>query len=311
MDLRQLRAFVEVVRQGGFSAAARVVNATQPTISKAVRQLEDELGMVLLSRQGGTLTGAGDVVYRRAVVMLAERDHMMGELAALKGLEEGRLRLGLPPLGSPILFAPVVAEFRSRHPGITIELLEHGSARLEEAVLAGEVDLAVSLLPVADSFEWQDVCDEPLVALLPPGHRLAGRASIRLTDLLDSPFILFESGFALNGMIDQACRRRGFIPREAARSGQADFIIALVAAGLGVALLPRLTALRRLPSAVHAALLDEQDLRWRAALVWRRGAVLSPAALAWLALVAEKGALSLAADPRVDPALPPRGEGMG
>jgi DNA-binding transcriptional LysR family regulator len=157
------------------------------------------------------------------------------------------------------------------------------------------VDLAVSLLPVADSFDWQAVCDEPLMALLPPGHRLAGRQEIRLTDLLDSPFILFEGGFALNGMIDQACRRRGFIPREAARSGQADFIIALVAAGLGVALLPRLSALRRLPSAVHAALLDEQDLRWRAALVWRRGAVLSPAARAWLSLVEEKSPSALTA----------------
>ncbi|MTJ79580.1 MAG: LysR family transcriptional regulator [Telmatospirillum sp.] len=290
MDLRSLRAFVEVVRQGGFSAAAHVVNATQPTVSKAVRQLEDETGVPLLERTArrGGLTAAGDVVYRRAVAMLAERDHMLAELAALKGLEEGRLRLGLPPLGSSILFAPLVAEFRARHPGIAIELLEHGSSRLEEALLAGEVELAVSLLPVGDQLDWQAVCDEPLVALLPPGHRLCGRASVRLTDLAGSPLILFESGFALNGLIDSACRRRGFIPREAARSGQADFIIALVAAGMGVALLPRLNVEQRVRPPVHAALLDETDLRWRAALTWRRGAALSPAARAWLALAAEK-----------------------
>ncbi|MDR3440224.1 LysR substrate-binding domain-containing protein [Telmatospirillum sp.] len=289
MDLRSLRAFVEVVRQGGFSAAARVVNATQPTISKAVRQLEDEVGAPLLGRPGHrvALTTTGEVVYRRAVAMLAEREHMLAELAALKGLEEGKLRLGLPPLGSSILFAPLVAEFRSRHPGIEIELLEHGSARLEAAVLAGEIELAVSLLPVSDVFDWQAVCDEPLVALLPPGHRLGGRPTVRLTDLADSPIILFDSGFALNGMIEAACRRRGFIPREAARSGQADFIIALVAAGLGVALLPRLNAEQRVHSPIQAALLDEQDLRWRAALVWRRGAILSPPARAWLALAEE------------------------
>jgi DNA-binding transcriptional LysR family regulator len=290
MDLRNLRAFVEVVRQDGFSAAARLINATQPTISKAVRQLEDEVGTPLLTRAGHRLglTATGEVVYRRAIAMLAERDHMQAELAALKGLETGRLRLGFPPLGSAILFAPLVAEFRSRHPGIQIELMEHGSSRLEEAVLAGEIELAVSLLPVSDSFDWQTVCDEPLVALLPPGHRLGGRATIRLADLAGSPFILFEKGFALNGMIDKACRGRGFIPHEAARSGQADFIIALVAAGLGVALLPRLTVEQRVHSPVHAALLDETDLRWRAALVWRRGALLSPAARAWLALAAEK-----------------------
>jgi DNA-binding transcriptional LysR family regulator len=289
MDLRSLRAFVEVVRQGGFSAAAKVVFATQPTVSKAVKQLEDELGGPLLGRQGHRpqLTAMGEIVYRRALAMLAEREHMQGELAALKGLEFGTLRLGLPPLGSSILFAPLFATFRSRHPGITIELLEYGSTRLEEAVLSGELEMAVSLLPVGEAFAWQAICDEPLVALLPPGHRLGGRASVALTDLADSPFILFESGFALNGMIEAACRRRGFLPKEAARSAQADFIIALVAAGLGVALLPRLNTEQRVHAPIHAALLAETDLRWRAALVWRREASLSPAAQAWLALARE------------------------
>jgi len=289
MDLRSLRAFVEVVRQGGFSAAAKVVFATQPTVSKAVKQLEDELGAPLLGRQGHRpqLTAMGDIVYRRAVAMLAERDHMQAELAALKGLEFGTLRLGLPPLGSSILFAPLFAEFRSRHPGISIELSEYGSSRLEQAVLSGEIELAVSLLPVDEAFAWQAVRDEPLVALLPPGHRLGGRDRVKLTDLADSRFILFESGFALNRMIDAACRRRGFSPREAARSGQADFIIALVAAGLGVALLPRLNTEQRVHPPIHAALLDEEDLRWRAALVWRREATLSPAAQAWRALTRE------------------------
>ncbi len=293
MDLRSLRAFVEVVRQGGFSAAAKVVFATQPTVSKAVKQLEEELGAPLLGRQGHRpqLTAVGEVVYRRAMAMLAERDHMLGELAALKGLELGTLRLGLPPLGSSILFAPLFAEFRARHPGIAIELLEHGSSRLEQAVLSGEIELAVSLLPVNEAFAWQAVCDEPLVALLPPGHRLGGQPTVTLTDLADSPFILFEGGFALNRMIYAACRRRGFVPKEAARSGQADFIIALVAAGLGVALLPRLNAEQRVQSPIHAALLDEKDLRWHAALVWRREATLSPAAQAWRALTREMGDL--------------------
>jgi len=292
MDLRTLRAFVEVVRQGGFSQAAKVVHATQPTVSKAVKQLEDELGAPLLDRLGHRvqLTAMGEAVYRRAVTMLAEREHLVAELAELRGLKRGRLRLGLPPLGSSILFAPLVAHFRSRYPGIDIQLLEHGSVRLEQAVLAGEVELAVTLLPVAEQFDWQPVRDEPMAVLLPPGHRLDGCAAVRLTDLADSPFILFEGGFALNHLIEEACGRRGFSPREAARSSQADFIIALVAAGLGIALLPHFTVNQRGHAPVHMALLDEDDLRWRAALVWRRGATLSPAARAWLALVGEAAA---------------------
>lgn len=293
MDLRALRAFTEVIRQGGFSQAAKVVNATQPTISKAVKQLEEELGAPLLDRLGHRVqtTAMGEVVYRRALTMLSEREHLLAELAELRGLKRGRLRLGLPTLGSSILFAPLVAQFRRRYPDIDIQLLEHGSVRLEQAVLTGEVELGVSLQPISDSFQWQAVRDEPMVVLLPPGHPLEGHERVRLIELADSPFILFESGFVLNHLIADACRRRNFIPQEAARSGQPEFISALVAAGLGVALLPQLTADQWVRAPVRMALLDEEDLRWRAALIWRDGATLSPAAKAWLALVQERSAL--------------------
>ena len=98
MELRPLRALVEVVRQGGFSQAAKTIHATQPTVSKAIKQLEDELGMPLLDRQvyPPRLTEAGEIVYRRALSMLAERDDLRAELDALRGLQRGVLRLGLP-----------------------------------------------------------------------------------------------------------------------------------------------------------------------------------------------------------------------
>ncbi|WP_428565529.1 MAG: LysR family transcriptional regulator [Solidesulfovibrio sp. DCME] len=290
MELRHLRAFVEVARQGGFSRAARVLFSTQSTVSKAVGQLEAELGEALLERlpTGTRLTGAGELVLARALAMLAEGERMAAELAEWRGLISGRLRLGLPIFGSARLFAPLFAEYRSRHPGVEIELLEQGSARLEEALLAGEVELAVSLLPVPEALAWQPVRDDPLVALLWPDHPLAGRASLALTDLAQTPLILFEQGFVLNSRIEAACRTRGFAPHPAARSSQVDFIIALVAAGLGVALLPRILTEGRNLSPVVATLLDEPGLRWRAALVWRKGARLSPAARAWLALAREK-----------------------
>ena len=102
MELRTLRAFVEVVRQGGFSQAAKTVFATQSTVSKAVKQLEDEIGVPLLDRIGhrSRLTVAGEVVYRRAVKMLAQRDDLIAEIEDLRGLRRGVLRLGLPPVGS-------------------------------------------------------------------------------------------------------------------------------------------------------------------------------------------------------------------
>ncbi len=289
MELRTLRAFVEVVRQGGFSQAAKAVFATQSTISKAVRQLEDELGVPLLDRVGhrSRLTAAGEIVYRRAVTMLAERDDLVAELGELRGLKRGNLRLGLPPLGSDTLFAPLFALYRSRFPGIEIRLTEHGSARLEEMVLAGDVDLAGSLLPIAPDFEWQSVHEEPLMALLPAGHPLAGGSSCQLKDLAASPFLLFEEGFALNKVLREACERAGITPIVAARSGQIDFLVGLVAAGLGIAFLPRMIAEQRHHPGVKVLLLDEPGTAWHMALVWRRGGYLSHAARAWLALSRE------------------------
>lgn len=287
MDIRQLRMLVEVVRHDGFSAAAEAVFATQPTISKAIRQLEDELGEVLLqrSRNGVRLTPAGQIVYRRALALLGEREDMLRELEELRDLHRGELHLGLASLGSDILFAPVFARFRQLYPQIDLRVLERGSEALEESLRAGEIELAASLLPVADDLDWQPVRTEPLVALLPRQHPLAGSASLQLQDLADVPFVLFEKGFLLNRHIIQACQARGFSPREVTRSGQPDFIVALVAAGLGVALLPRMIANARPRADVVIVPLEEPELDWKMVLAWRRGGYLSAAAQAWLRLV--------------------------
>jgi len=285
MDLRELRVFVEVVKRDGFSAATQVLHATQSTVSKAIKQLEDEVGVALLERAGRRVrpTAAGERVFRRAVAMLAERDGLQEDLADLGGLKRGRLRLGLARLGGS-LFAGRVAEFHAAHPGIELELVEHGSLQLERALREGALDLAMCLLPVAGDLAWEPVHDDPLLALLPGGHALAGRSAVALAELAESPFILFEQGFALNPQILAACQRSGFAPRVAAHSGQAELIKALVAAGLGVAFLPRLVC-GGLPDTVSCVPLTDEGLRWRIALAWPREVRLSPAARAYLELL--------------------------
>jgi DNA-binding transcriptional LysR family regulator len=289
MELRTLRAFVEVVRHGGFSQAAKAVFATQSTVSKAVKQLEEELGIPLLDRIGrrSMLTAAGDIVYRRALKLLAERDDLVAELAELRGLKHGTLRIGLPPVSSSALFAHLFATYRIRYPGIDIRLVEDGGDRVKEILLSGEIDLAASLLPVSDAFEWQKIKTEPLVVLLPSNHALARHQSIDLGQLQDQPFILFEAGFALHRIILEACRRRGFEPTIVARSIQVDFMAELVAAGLGITFLPRIVAMQRRHPTLVLVLLAEPQTEWHAAMIWRRGSYLSHAARAWLALTRE------------------------
>lgn len=289
MNLRTLRVFVEVVRQGGFSQAAEVVSLTQSSVSKAVRTLEDELGTPLLNRIGhkSELTAAGEIAFRRALVLLAERNDLIAEINDLRDLKGGTLRIGLPPVGCGVLFAQMFATYRSRYPRVNIELIEHGSKKLRECLEAGEVDLAALLIPIDETFAYQQVRNEPLVAVLPGAHSLSRRKRINFSDLADSPFILFEEGFALNALIMAACDRRGIVSRVTARSGQIDFIADLVAAGLGVAFLPRMLAQKHKHAGIALVPLEEPDTDWNIALAWRAGAHLPPAAIAWLELAKE------------------------
>jgi DNA-binding transcriptional LysR family regulator len=283
MEFQALRTFVEVVRQNGFSAAAKVVFTTQSSVSKVIKQLEHEIGAPLLSRNGRrvSLTAVGDVVYRRGLRILAERDDLIAELGELQGLKRGTLRLGIPPINTSTLFAPVFALYRTQYPAIDIKLVELGGEQLKEQVMAGNVDVAVALLPVPDDFEWQEVTREPLVAVLSPQHRLITRKSVSLMDLQHEPFILFEAGYSISRVILDACKRRSVQPTIVARSNQTEFVIALAISGLGVGFLPRLIADHR---AVSYVLLAEPDTEWHLAMIWRRGAYLSKAAKAWLEL---------------------------
>ncbi|WP_439369865.1 LysR family transcriptional regulator [Bradyrhizobium sp. PMVTL-01] len=290
MDFRTLRAFVEVVRQGGFSQAGKTVFATQSTVSKAVKQLEDEIGARLLERTGHKtkLTDVGEVVYPRAVQLLADRSDLLAALEELRGLKRGTLRIGLPPVASSSIFAPLLARFRRRYPGIDVRLTEHGGDELIEMVHSGDLDLAAALMPDTEALEWQDVEREPLVAVLALGHPLARASSTDIAALRDLPFLLFAEGYAINRLITNACRRHSFEPAVAARSSQVDFLVELAASGLGVAFLPRILADRACGQRVKALLLTEPDTEWRLTMIWRRGAYLSHAARAWLEMTGKK-----------------------
>ncbi|SUV93395.1 LysR family transcriptional regulator [Bordetella holmesii] len=122
------------------------------------------------------------------------------------------------------------------------------------------------------------------MVLMPPDHPMARSRRLRLAELRETPFLMFESGFALNHVLISACERVGYTPTTAARSGQIDFIVALVASGLGIGFLPRLVAEQRQQPGVRLVELDDRDAVWEMALIWRRGGYLSHAALAWLEL---------------------------
>lgn len=289
MEFRPLRSFVEVVRQGGFSQAARTVLVTQSSVSKAVRQLEDELGMPLLTRQGhrSELTAAGEIVFRRGLKMLADRDALLAELDEYRNVRRGVLRLGLQPICGSGLFTPMIARFRQLHPDTEVRVIEQDAGQLDEGLRTGQLDFVGLVHPIPADCEWMPLYREPLFALLPASHPCATQSSLRLAHLMDTPFVLFENHFTLQQTVLETCRSAGFEPQVAARSSQIDFMVDLVGMGLGAAFLPRRIAIQHARNDVRHVPVDDPRMEWEMALAWHQETLMTGAADAWLALAEE------------------------
>lgn len=311
MDIRTLSCFVEVVRRGGFSRAGESLHVSQPAVSKAVKALEEELGLELLVRQGRkvSLTDAGRLVFERGEAVLAALRSIAEEVAEVGAVRRGRVRLGVPPMVGGAFFPPVLHDFREAHPGVSLELREEGARRVEALILEGELDVGATVLPTdAVFFEVLPLMRDVLCAVLPPGNPLGRRRSVALADLSRTPFVLYRADFALHGQILQACRREGFNPQVASESSQWDFMAAMVAADVGVALLPRTICQRLDRRQVRVVPLRDPVLRWDLALIWRRDRRLSPAARAFVEVVRARAG---PVPPRPIRVLPPQANRRG
>ncbi|MEJ2633108.1 MAG: LysR family transcriptional regulator, partial [Acidihalobacter sp.] len=285
MDLKNLRYFVEVAQYGGFLKASRCIHVTQPALSKAVQQLEEELGTLLLirSRPGvpSRLTPSGELVFFHAKALLERSAQMLNDVSLLNGLATGTLRLGLPPLGSTDQVAMVLTEFQQRFPQVVVQLTEQGGLELEEAVRKGEVELAVSLRPIDADLAWSPICREPLVVMLPPRHPLTNRHRLTLSDLAQQPWIRLEGASILNRRIEECCSSININSLQVAQSANLAFCLSLVAANAGLMVLPRLLAQHHIPPGVETVPLECRELQWQLAVIWRKDAQLSVAAQKW------------------------------
>ncbi|BDM65506.1 LysR family transcriptional regulator [Shewanella sp. NFH-SH190041] len=291
MDLKVIRQFMEIADAGGFGKAADKIHLSQPALSKAMQQLEQELGLTLLERgKRGTairLTEAGEVVYRHGQELLNSRKRMLAELAERRQLKQGTLRLGLAPLGSAELFAPVIARYRARYPQIDMQLMARGGVEQTQALQQGDIELATGIIAFGKEFDGIHIRREPMVAAIPKQHELADAAEIRLSMLARVPQIMFTPEYALHDLITQACLSAGFNPWDVTQVSYPDFGLALVAAGGGVMILPRLIAERHSVSGVVTRPLLDSELHWQLSLFWRAQHPLSFAARAMIEMVSQ------------------------
>jgi DNA-binding transcriptional LysR family regulator len=285
MELQQLRYFVAVVESGMFTAAARDLHVAQPSVSKQVRKLEAELGAVLLERgkAGVALTAAGTILLPWAKRVLADLDGARSEVAGLATLERGRLSVGATPSLSTVLLPRVLAAFHAEHPGITLRVVEAGSRDLVDRLAAGDLDLALVILPLPheELFETTPLIREELVLAVAKKHPLARRKTVRVGDLRGVPLVMFRDGYDLRSATITACEQAGFHPTFAIEGAEMDGVLRMAAAGVGVAVVPRMVVERGGP--LVAVRISQPTLSRSVGVAFRRDRHHSRAADAFVA----------------------------
>ncbi|MFJ1625959.1 LysR family transcriptional regulator [Streptomyces sp. NPDC088190] len=297
MDIRQLRYFVTVAEEANFTRAAARLHLAQPGVSAQVRQLEKELGHLLLDRSGRavTLTEVGEAVlpYARAAIGAVEAVRQTAD--EFTGLLRGQVTLGLVAGAAAAAhefdLASVLARFHADHPQVEIALTEETSEWMLTALRQGELDMA--MIGLADAqpapgISLQVLVDEPLVAAVAPDDPALtspDRTSIPLAELRDRPLISLPRGTGIRGILDRACAQAGFRPRIAFQAAAPLFLAQLAARGLGVAVVPALPADMVSAFGLRTLEITEPRLRGRVALAWRTDGPAGPAAAVVLELL--------------------------
>src|SRR5215211_5321630 len=285
VDLRRLRALRELADRGTIAATADALHLTPSAVSQQLAVLEREVGQPLLEPNGRTvrLTPAATAVLAHADALFSEVERMDATLAALAGGAVGAVRVGAFSTAIRGLIVPAVARLRETSPGLELVIRDVESPDVFDAVALGEMDVGISMETLSpptpgrddDRFARFDLMRDVLDVALPVDHVLAG-GDARLIDLAGHPWIAPPEGWSCDGVIRVACSAAGFTPDVAHRSGDWTAIIAMVSAGLGVAVVPRLAQDLPPPGVVIRRLRGEPAAR-HLFVICRRGAEDHPA----------------------------------
>ncbi|MFC4778602.1 LysR family transcriptional regulator [Paenibacillus sp. GCM10023252] len=244
MELRQLYYFVKVARKEHVTQAAEELHVAQSAVSRQIHQLEEELGVKLFLQKGRNLqlTPVGQLFLKRAEVILADLERAVIEIHEFLDPDKGEIRLGFPHSLGISLIPQVVAAFRKQHPNVRFRFKQGMYPTLLRDMVKGEIDLAfISPLPDEHDFVCGEVLlTEELYAILPFNHELAGETIIDLNQLKDDHFVMFSEGYSLRPIVWDACLEAGFTPKIGFEGEETDTIRGLVAAGMGVSLLPEM-----------------------------------------------------------------------
>lgn len=298
MNLEQLRSFATLAEVGHFTQAAGQLHLAQPSLSRQIATLEQDLGAELFHRARGniTLTAAGQALLPLATRMLADADRVRREMAELAGLRKGTVRFGAPPSLCMSLLTEVLHDFHNQYPGIELQLREAGSKTLLEELTAGVLDMALIVSSehgIADgSLVDIPLLREELVVISDLARSLPGRnGRLTLGELAPLPQIALSTSYDLRSATAQAYNARGLTPHIVLEGVEMDAVLGFVESKLGLAIVPATVAINR--PQLRTLRLSEPQMTRTLSLAHRRDVSLSPAAAA-MATTIRRSALRMA-----------------
>jgi DNA-binding transcriptional LysR family regulator len=294
LHVGRLKVLAEVVERGSFSAAAEALSYTQSAVSQAIARLEAETGsaLVVRDRRGVRPTAAGATLVEHADTIFAQIDAAEADLAAVLGVRGGRLRVASFPSAGATLMPLAVATFRERYPEVVLTLAEGEPEEIAPRLRAGEFDLAllfefpgVRERPGA-GLRTVDLLEDPMHVALPSEHPLAAKPALTLKDLRDEDWVQTSSPSPCARHVVRSCFAAGFEPNVTFESDDYETVQGLVAAGVGVALIPRLALTRVHPGIVVRALAPRSPAR-KVIAATMSGPGVAPAAKTMIAVLAD------------------------
>jgi DNA-binding transcriptional LysR family regulator len=294
LHLGRLQVLCEVVSRGSFSAAAEALAYTQSAVSQSIARLEAETGttLVVRDRRRVRATAAGATLIDHAEAIFAQVEAAEADLAAVLGVRAGRLRVASFPSAGATLMPVAVARFRQAHPEVALTLAEGEPEEMAPRLRAGEFDLALLFeFPgvrerPATGLRSVTLLEDPMNVALPADHPLASKPSLSLSDLRDQQWVQTSASSPCARHVVRSCLGAGFEPYVSFESDDYETIQGLVAAGVGVALIPRLALSHVHPGIVVRALAPRSPVRKVTAASLAAPGV-APAAKSMIALLRE------------------------
>ncbi len=243
MDLHQIEIFCTLIKLRSFSRAAEALYLTQPTVSGHIKNLETELGVLLLDRLGKRVipTEEGEVLYRHGLKLLELRDQARHEIEGLSGTVSGVLKIGGSTIPGAYILPSLIKTFRKKHPSASVHLTIDDTANVAEAVLGGNLCLGIVGARISDPrIETHVFLKDELVIAVPSGHRWAQKEQVSVEALKKEPFILREEGSGTRRIMEERLAKAGLSIGDlqvVAVVGNSDAVRQAVKAGLGVSIL--------------------------------------------------------------------------